>query len=90
MNFAGAVDTEIVSMDRADLTEQLAITHHSRRFCSPRAQVGSYCGRSDLGGCTTQGRADRIDSVLAAMLGDKVTINAVGGRSPPQKKPTPA
>ncbi|GAB04277.1 hypothetical protein GOAMR_17_00020 [Gordonia amarae NBRC 15530] len=51
MNFAGAIDAEIVGMHGADLTEDLAVTDYPWCLDSSRAQMGSDCGRSDLGGC---------------------------------------
>ena len=72
MDLAGTIDTEIGGVHSADLTEQLAVTNCSWRFDSPRAQMGSYRGRSDLGGRISQGLADRIDPVFAAKGGNEL------------------
>ena len=72
MDFAGAVDAEIVGMHGADLTEDLAGTDHPWRLDSARTQVGSYRGRSDLGGRIAQCRTDRIDSVFIAVSRDEL------------------
>ena len=72
MHLAGTVDAEVVGMHRADLGKEIPVTHHTRRLGLLGAQVGSYRGRSDLGGRIAQCRTDRIDSVFIAVSRDEL------------------